>query len=130
MLTDMTDKIKVIAEYDGWYNHTSNSYPEHKYMRHPSRGMLIVGTINTSYLTDLNTLHPVAMRVLEDLETEFTKTNKYDAIKVIMPAQIVIKHACHTKPNESRQYVTLVDAVYKGIILLNELKTKEHDSRS
>ena len=119
----MHDKIKAIAEYDGWEKR------EHQ----PTRGRIIfdnsissqwLDTLEHSYLTDLNTIHPVAMRVLDELETEFIKTNKYDAVMVILPAQIVIKQACHTKPNESGQYIALVDAVYNGILLLNELKEK------
>ena len=110
MLTDMTDKIKTMAEYDGYEIDETDKWD-------------IVGLDN--YLTDLNTLHPVAMRVLDELRNEFNKNSGNGEIETkLMQGGFSIKLSCCTKPNESGQYIALVDAVYKGITLLNELKEK------
>lgn len=93
----MNEKIKTIAEFDGWEIDGSLAY----------RGMGAVPTHSLNYLTDLNALHLVALDVMDRLDS------------VVMRHDIMSAFRCRPV---NGQYTDLVDAVYDAIVYL-----KKHD---
>jgi hypothetical protein len=86
----MNDKLKIIAEYDGWKN-------------------VGVELMSSIYLTSLDALHPVAMKVLEELSKDWSfKAEKLTA---------TISFAC-TQPPINGEYTDLFNATVEGIIYL------------
>ena len=68
------------------------------------------------YLTSLDWLHPVAMKVLGE------RKGRDDAETV----QSLIRVCCWIAPING-EYIDIFNAVYEGIVFLNELKSKEND---
>lgn len=109
------DKVKVIAEYDGWVN-TGLLHPfkpENGY-QYRKEGLIGVSWLpKMQYLTSLDWLHPVAMKVLKSLECE----DKCD-----LPSEFWnIVNCCHLQPING-EYIDLFNAVYDGIVFLNSNK--------
>jgi len=86
----MNDKLKIIAEYDGWKN-------------------VGVKLMRSMYLTSLDFLHPVAMKVLRQLIAYADRESHI--------IETAIKQAC-CKPPINGEYSDLFDATVEGIIYL------------
>jgi hypothetical protein len=86
----MNDKLKIIAEYDGWKN-------------------VGVELMSSIYLTSLDALHPVAMKVMAALHKDWS----FNAEKLTA----TISYAC-TKPPINGEYIALFNATVEGIIYL------------
>jgi hypothetical protein len=121
------DKVKVIAEYDGWrqdevvdergrlYN---NPYRAHL-GDSLGEGFAFLG--NMRYLTSLDWLHPAAMKVLDELDVMISKSKSdYESTGIGVKGYF-IRHACQYKPVNG-EYIDLFNAVYEGIEFLNQNK--------
>lgn len=97
----MNEKIKEIAEFDGWVKRSTQSvdgaelYENKQYMKWLHR---------MPYLTDLNALHRVALDVMDRVAGVH-----YD----------LIQSALLSRPING-QYTDLVDAVYEAIVYLKK----------
>jgi hypothetical protein len=114
----MNDKLKIIAEYDGWVKmEESNLYRRntHRYLD------------EMEYLTSLDWLHPVAMKVLgelrelrssafNDIDNSGVRTVK-ECYDTITPYIDMIKQSC-TQPPINGEYSDLFNATVEGIIYL------------
>ena len=97
------EKIKEIAEFDGWKFKGSLAYIE------DSAGNIVKGSYEwrkdyLPYLTDLNAMHRVALDVMDRLQA----FNYYSDM---------IRNALTERPING-QYTDLVDAVYDAIVYL------------
>jgi hypothetical protein len=114
-MDNMQDKIKKVAVYDGYMpmKHMPSGYGGGE----PKPPIPITLKRANKYLTDLNILHPLAMRVVDEL-----RLNKYYPFCKTEVAEEDILSACGNKPNEQGQYLDLFNAVHDGIELLEKLK--------
>jgi len=114
-MDNMQDKIKKVAVYVGaFYNKESDVWLL------PSKSENIVLITLNIFLTDLNILHPIAMRVVDELLAIQKAEGKYNY--TIVCAVDLINRRCAVKPNEQAQYLDLFNAVYDGVELLEKLK--------
>lgn len=108
----MNEKIKTIAEFDGWKYDSGiwiKYYPDgtkSKYMTPP-------------YLTDLNALHRVALDVMDAITELFNTPMDGDVFIHASDLEYNIKRSCYTRPING-QYTDLVDAVYEAIVYLKQ----------
>ena len=110
------EKIEIVAIYDGWEKYDS--------IRRPvwySKGSFRVDGFDIEhfgkYLTSLDWLHPVAMKVLDEL---FLVNHK-------LPSRIYSKIYNHCASNmKGGQYLDLFESVVEGIIFFNQQKQKEN----
>jgi hypothetical protein len=105
------DKVKVIAEYDGWVDDMHNMYVNPNY----NKGTLMYLS-DMPYLTSLDSLHSVAMKVLDGLFVRDLIDNEE-----AQWSRATIRQYCATKPING-EYIDLFNAVYDGIIFLNSNK--------
>ena len=115
MTQETLTKIETIAIYDGWYK--GDGIYQRK-MLEPNKGWDILWIIDLQYLTSLDWLHPVAMKVLGEPKLK----DKSDGIT--LRAKII--RACSYAPING-EYISLFNAVYEGIVFLNEQKSKQND---
>jgi len=120
MTTEQIEMTRVIAEYDGWkYHDKSDVYRPNGYwtLAEIWAGWWVLEDM--AYLTEMNWLHPVAMKVMGELEIiinigkdadSFVDANSIRRNMIIM---------CYRKPING-QYIDLFTAVYNGIVFLNE----------
>lgn len=107
----MNEKIKTIAEFDGWvkrdiaFTHGRELYENEHHTQWLD---------SMPYLTDLNALHRVALDVMDRLYPVLVTE---DAIS----AYCKVKDALLSRPVNG-QYTDLIDAVYDAIVYL-----KKHD---
>lgn len=114
MTTEQINMTRVIAEYDGWrYSATTTKGDLY------SKGGDSFFDVNTKYLTSLDWLHPVAMKVMGMLNHLY----KVSRDRKFMDLAEQIKIACATKPVKG-EYLWLFTAVYNGIVFLNEQNVK------
>ncbi len=118
-MTQLKDKIKLIAEYDGWKFIEAERHNKHTF---PDR---FVKTIDgatecrhfdymNTYLTDLNWLHPVAIKVLHEGEKI---ENPFVWEEHIQP----VTNSAWCKPF-CGQHIDLFNAVAVAIKFLNSQK--------
>lgn len=86
----MNEKIKEIAEFDGWHKHIELDTP--------------------NYLTDLNALHRVALDVRDNIRQIEMDDKPFRLFHAILLA-------FRSRPING-QYTDLVDAVYDAIVYL------------
>lgn len=119
MTTEQIEMTRVIAEYDGWVE--SNVQPTHGRMVLYTKEDFSQWLGSFSYLTSLDWLHPVAMKVMDEIEIiinigkdadSFVEANSIRRNMIIM---------CYRKPING-QYIDLFTAVFNGIVFLNEQK--------
>lgn len=103
----MNEKIKEIAEFDGWENIPSTDYM----VRETKNSRESLHESNLPYLTNLNTLHRVALDVMQKLSLLRESTN-------VGRLQAIIMRVMFNRPNSKGEYVSLVDAVYDAILYL------------
>ena len=99
MTQKQIEQTRVIAEYDGWKIDRSLAY----------RGMGAIPTQSLNYLTDLNALHKVAMDVMQELP-------------FLSSIQHLIWCSMAKRPING-EYIDLFNAVYDGVVFLNQSKT-------
>ena len=102
------DKVKVIAEYDTERLHFGKTYKQ---------WLKSIGNLPpdvNKYLTSLDWLHPVAMKVMDELRgLEYSGDMSHTIY--------TIRQYCATKPING-EYIDLLNAVYDGIVFLNSNK--------
>jgi hypothetical protein len=103
MTQKQIEQTRVIAEWDGWKIDRSLAY----------RGMGAIPTHSLNYLTDLNVLHPVAMDVLDVIRKSRKEHYQYYV-------SLILNDCCERPING--EYIDLFNAVYEGIVFLNENK--------
>lgn len=135
MTQEQIEQTRVIAEKDGW------AYvPHSKYLvKDNDRGIIghPIDKVAKKLLTDLNTLHEVAMDVMGEIalmqfEVETVAYNcTLDDEMLIMKQELEIFktpfnciRAALTKRPINGQYIDLFNAVYDGVVFLNENKTE------
>lgn len=111
----MNEKIKTIAEFDGWLIIPEGTYREcHNqtiWFGHGGKFDCyhdITAASDMPYLTDLNALHRVALDVMDRLSPHRI---------VEIPLRTAIQAALLSRPING-QYTDLVDAVYDAIVYL------------
>lgn len=114
----MNEKIKEIAEFDGWLIIPEGTYREcHNqtiWFGHGGKFNCyhdITAASDMPYLTDLNALHRVALDVMQQLSLLLESTNAGRLHAIIMCVMF-------NRPNSKGEYVSLVDAVYDAIVYL------------
>lgn len=119
MTQELKDKIKTIAEYDGWKVVPPGTYTQcHNQTIWFGHGGNydcyhdVTSAEEMKYLTDLNWLHPVAMKVLGELNMKGSLTYWWN-----------IRHHCAIRPING-EYIGLLNAVHDGIKFLNQHKTE------
>jgi hypothetical protein len=117
MNKELQDKIRVIAEYDGY------TVYDKRYPRNHGIGGGDVWNVRKDiilqkckYLTSLDWLHPVAMKVIDDGEKI---ENPFMWEEHIQP----IYRACWQK-HVNGEYIDLFNAVYDAIMFLKQVKEK------
>lgn len=116
MTTEQIEMTRVIAEYDGWkYHDKSDVYRPNGYwtLEEIWAGKWVIE--NLDYLTSMDWLHPVAMKVMEMLN----HLHKVSRDRKFTDLAEQIKIACATKPVKG-EYLWLFTAVFNGIVFLNE----------
>lgn len=103
----MNEKIKTIAEFDGW------NVPDSYEWAICTKDTNVQYLRNLPYLTDLNALHRVALDVMDRLYPVLVTE---DAIS----AYCKVKDALLSRPNTNGEYTDLVDAVYDAIVYLKK----------
>jgi hypothetical protein len=113
----MNDKLKIIAEYDGWeYDNQVKGYCRANLALFFSKE----DEVHEKYITSLDFLHPVAMKVLGELEEARRKEISLDTKPVydIISTYIdMIKQSC-AQPPINGEYSDLFNATVEGIIYL------------
>jgi len=122
-------KIELIALYDGWEKYDS--------IRRPvwySKGSFRVDGFDIEhfgkYLTSLDWLHPVAMKVMDEIlvfANDFFDKANCDLLRLCLQKHSSIGYAC-LQPCQNGQYLELFDAVVEEILFINQQKQKENDS--
>ena len=120
----MNDKLKEIAVCDGWELKTIyplSGEPQKRRWYHDEKSGASSSSIpegdeafDMSYLTDLNWLHPVAMKVLGELRNVYTLIGAYKHL-------VSISVAC-AQPPINGEYIDLFNAVYDAIVYLKNAK--------
>lgn len=128
------DKIKVIAEYDGWELRGEPEFaPPYKiWIKHLPQGTKMIPYISPSgkeyddwakemkYLTSLDWLHVTAMKVMNGLcVIALSKRGNIETKSKRLFHKI--KEQCSTIPING-EYTDLFNAVYDGIVFLNSNK--------
>ena len=112
------EKIELVAVYDGWIK-VGYAYlgGELMFQRKLNDAFGYDNKIidNLKYLTSLDWLHPVAMKVLDDVYAFNTPIGSRIYGKIF--------NHCASKPKEG-QYLDLFEAVVEGIVFINEQKFK------
>jgi len=115
MTQEQIEMTRVIAEYDGWVKREYQ--PVHGRELHENdHSTQWLDSFN--YLTDLNMLHPIAMKVMDGLRQRFCYVGTQEYVLIHR-----VEMACHVKPNNG-QYIDLFTAVFNGIVFLNEQNVK------
>jgi hypothetical protein len=123
------DKVKVIAEYDGWVN-TGLLHPFKPVLGYQYRKEGLIGVSWLSkmpYLTSLDWLHGTAMKVIDEvknysysLSEHITESRlKHNYIHTELFPTLI--DSCCKEPING-EYVDLFNAVYDGIVFLNSNK--------
>ena len=104
----LTDMVRKIAKYDGW----KHSEKRKDVMYVPDQRISqTVNWVIIHYRDDLNYIHPVAVRVMDELMQDDTPR-----VKEVSRAYILIQRAlCKPFPDPSNALLT---AVYNGIMLI------------
>ena len=114
----MEEKLLLITKYDGWK--VDPEYPEYTFMY---KDGAVYELKDLAYLTDLNMLHPVAMKVKDMLGEIYNNTDRELTIKKdaddIGTTLLVV---CSYKPNSKGEYINLFNSVCEGIELINRYK--------
>ena len=109
----MNDKLKIIAEYDGWVDsgrkHISLDYGNiyTKKGKYTKRREMFFSEF--PYLTSLDWIHPVAMKVLDGLRNVQDEQKSYYISS--------IRAHCSTSPING-EYIDSFNATVEGIIYL------------
>ncbi len=126
MNNELQEQIRIIAEYDGWVFHpnATNGGKNNTFIKTCGDGSNVWATIENfkKYLTSLDWLHPVAMKVLDELE-DIQYSSRGDSqiqgkIAVILSG---IREKCFIKPING-EYVDLLDKVTEAIEYLSSNK--------
>lgn len=119
MTTEQIEMTRVIAEYDGWkYHDKSDVYRPNGYwtLAEIWAGKWVLEDM--AYLTEMNWLHPVVMKVMDGLRQRFCYVGTQEYVLIHR-----IEKSCYIKPING-QYIDLFTAVYNGISFLNEQTVK------
>lgn len=115
------EMLVTIAEYDGWKISEEYELPQVVYRKGNDQveAITISGkeseffSRNMRYGTSMDWLHPVAMKALKSLQCE----DRGD-----LPAEFwKIVNSCNLSPING-QYIDLLNAVYEGILFINQNK--------
>lgn len=128
MTAELIEKIKTVAIYDGWeyVNDDPEDYPNGYWVNEKLREAAQLENMSFHYLENLNSLHTVAMNVMDELNAKrdnlmwMGRPERYAAIN----KQSDIAFACMKRPINN-EYTTLFHAVYDGIAFLNSFKPQQ-----
>jgi len=124
------EKIELIAMYDGWekseFKFKLTGYTFSK------SGYCYVREIDLEsdmkYITSLDWLHPVAMKVQGEIrvfEMDILAKGSYGSLELCIRKQSSIASSC-SRPSQNGQYLNLFESVVEGILFINEQKQKEN----
>ena len=144
MIQKQIEQTRVIAEKDGWRFRNNGGTAELF-----TNGEFVMGCHGWKetpdfpihkYLTDLNSLHRVAMDVMGELslmwfeaDTVANNCTLYDEMLIKKQELEIFKTPLNctrdalTKRPINGEYIDLFNAVYDGIVFLNENKTEAND---
>lgn len=114
-----TQKEITIAEYDGWVrkqDSSGNDYWQKENDTYATAEYLI-----GKYSEDLNWLHPVAMKVRNELRILFNDSTDEEVFVGCVDIGSIIEQCCHVNPMGGK-YINLLNSVSKGIEFLNQHK--------
>lgn len=129
------EMLQVIAEYDGWELRGEPEFiPPYKiWVKQLPSGTKLIPYISPSgkeydnwikdmkYLTSLDWLHPVALRVLNNLVSEFNISTKFNTYVCASDHIANIKKAMY-KPPVNGEYIDLFNANYEAILFIKQNK--------
>ena len=107
----MNEKIKEIAEFDGF--RVVKRYPAAYGGGEPITPLITEKLACKRYLTDLNTLHKVAMDVMDKLTELFNDTLDGDVFVPVSDLEYNIKRSCYIRPING-EYIDLFNATIEG----------------
>jgi hypothetical protein len=129
MTQEQIGQTRVIALYDKWLEIHEGTYAEcHRqtlWFGHGGKFNCyydITAVSDLKYLTSLDWLHPVAMEVMDKLTELFNDTMDGDVFMPVFDLEYNIKRSCYIRPING-EYIDLFNAVYDGIVFLNDNKT-------
>ncbi len=109
-----SEKMSIVAEFDGWVKREHQSvFGDRELYDNPTTSQWLD---SMPYLTSLDSLHPVAMKVLAELKKLPRLSNK-DYY------QSAIRSHCSTPPDNG-QYADLFNSVYDAITFLSSQNKK------
>jgi hypothetical protein len=114
------DKLKVIAEYDGWTFHDWEKNGLKFCSKYFGNRYEQISVPELKYLTSLDWLHPVAMKVADVICVSILSSRgskRIECKKLIKE----IESACFCRAVNG-EYTALFNAVYEGIEFLNQNK--------
>ena len=107
----LTDKIRTVAVKDGWVSPLNLPHLADK------DGHRQTAFSDMKYLTSMDWLHPIAMRVVDELMNFPSSESGFIIYEIRLD--------CSKKPNEQGQYLDLFNSVYDGVVLLEKIKTEQ-----
>jgi hypothetical protein len=123
------DKLKLIAEYDGWLTIPEGTYNEcHRQTTWFGHGGNygcyhdITALSNLKYLTSLDWLHPVTMKVIDELWT--IKPAQEEVGSPIYYRHATLRQRCSNAPVNG-EYIDLFNSVVEAIEFLNKVKQQQ-----
>jgi hypothetical protein len=122
-MTNEQQKIRAIAEYDGWkptgkFNRAGSEVFEH-FEYGTKSFQCFLDDSSYRYDINLNNLHPVAMKVILELSAlDIFNTIISDMRNYYLSK---IRKYCAVSPIDN-QYIDLFNAVYEGIQFINQHK--------
>lgn len=117
MTQDLQEKLRVMAEWDGWFMVFDSLY----YVMKNDKRMWIE---HMDYHTNISSLYPVAKKLMEDFESVIR--DKEGEVQLYTPQIFEIAKAEEAirKANNRFDIPALFAATHEGIVLLNKLNTR------
>ena len=114
------EKLRILAGYDGWKQYPQSQMQWAKHVEEIEDVSYSKQWLKNSelsiYVNSLDWLHPVAMRVIDELQGKHDDGLSKGVI-------CRLKEACHTKPING-EYLDLYAATIAGIEFINKVRLK------
>ena len=113
MTTEQQNMVKVIANYANGNEQPYSDKGDFLYKGNSTEGVFFKWE-EMPFLTSMDYLHPVAVKVLDDLAVYFKPKSSRHRSNII--------YCCRIKPNDKGEYTDLFNATYNAIVFINSQK--------